>query len=390
MINFLPMAGKLKNQMRIKTGSLIFLSFAFFIFLAPRPLSAAENKRVILSYDFFNSSAYKNSPVQWQIFYNEDENLYDHDQGLFLKSDGDLYLVYPVSFDYGDYDRLNLTLFSSQPLEIKIIPDVTTTGYTNYELAENISAGDLPQKISTSLRLKFFKKPVENIGLRLISKKPADIVFQEISLEKMSRLEILAQGAKDYFRIAPHDSFTVNLFPTPRIWGRSALVYWLPFLFFAMYLFFYSFKWRRAAAIFLLAVWLIIDFRMTAEFFYNQWVDYQSFVKPPAAEKSLRNYGDFYQFADWLKETISGETAEINYYGSEVSHYPRLLQYLAYPLKVNHEGNNSKIFVFYKQSDIGFDPAGKKIYKNGQPLTGEGEIIAAYPDNYNSFIFQEK
>lgn len=390
MTNFLPMANGFKNKTRIKTGRLVFFVLVFLIFLAPRPLLAAGARQVILSYDFINSTAYKNSPVQWQIFYNQDENLYDGENGLKIKSDGDFYLVYPVSFSYRDFDRINLVLSSDQPLEITVVPDVTTTGYTNFELVKKIPAGSELQKTNISLRIKFFKETVDNIGLRFVSAKPADITLTEVSLEKMSPVEVLAQGFKDYFRVAPYNSFTVNLFPTPRIWGRSALVYFLPLILLFIWLLFFSKKWQKTAAIVLVVAWALIDSRMTYEFFFQHLADYQTFVKPPTAEKSLRNYGDFYQFADWLKINFGSEIKEINYYGGQSAHFPRLLQYLIYPIKIDNEGKSAKVFVFYQGQNIAFDPAGKRVYQNGQPLTGEGEIINIYVYDKDSFIFQEK
>lgn len=375
-----------------KISKLILAGFFLIVFVAlpPRPLLAAGAKQVILSYDFLNSAAYGNSPAQWKIFYNQDENLYDGENGLAIKSDGDFYLVYPVNFNYRDFDRINLVLSADQPLEITVVPDVTTTGYTNFELVKKISAGPELQKISLSLRIKFFRETVDNIGLRFVSPKPANITLAEISLEKMSPGGVLLQGFKDYFRVAPYNSFTVNLFPAPRIWGRPALVYFLPVIFIFIWLLFFSKKWQKTAAIVLIVVWALIDSRMTYEFFFQHLADYQTFVKPPAPEKSLRNYGDFYQFAGWLKENLSQDKLAINFFTGSSPHFPRLLQYLIYPIRVESEGKNGKTFVFYQGQDIAFDPAGKRVYKNGRPLTAEGEIVSIYVYNKDSFIFREK
>src|SRR3989344_4873781 len=101
----------------------IFLGFGAFLFLLP-VLALAAEKKIIFSPEFLTSQSYLNSANQWQIFNNTDEGLYPVGEGLLLKSDGDVYLVYPFQFSAKDYDRLKIKFFSDQDLEVNILPNV--------------------------------------------------------------------------------------------------------------------------------------------------------------------------------------------------------------------------------------------------------------------------
>ena len=371
--------------MKLKT--LTFLAAITLFFLLPA-MVWAKAERVIFSYDILTSVDYQKSDAQWQISNNSDEGLYGADGGLMLKSDGDPYLVYPVKFSYHDYDRLKLVLYSNQPLELTLIPNVSQHGLSSYDLVRSLAASDLYSVVEFSLRLPFFKDPVNELGLNFYSGEPASIVIQEISLEKSNPVQLLFQAVKDYWRISPYSPFTVNLFPTPQIFGHPALGYFLPFILILVWFFLFNRRWRKAAGILLLLLWILADLRMTYEFFSHSLADYQSFVKPPAAEKTLRTYEDFYQFADWLSANLPPGDAEINFYNFGSAHFPRLLQYLLYPVRVYDEEQNARIYVNYNRNNIVYNPKDGKLYESGSPLSGPGEIIAEY--NNNSFIFQEE
>ena len=365
----------------------IFLGFGALLFLLP-VLTLAAEKKIIFSPEFLTSQLYLNSANQWQIFNNIDEGLYPAEEGLLLKSDGDAYLVYPFQFSSKDYDRLRIKFFSDQSLAVTILPNVFTTAYHTFELNKKVSATSAAQEINFSLKLPFFSEPLDNLSINFKSQPPANIVIEEISLEKMDSAQLMLQAIKDYFRVAPYSPFSVNLFPAPRIFGRSALVYFLPIILVLVWLFLFAGRFRKIAAIILFGFWLLTDLRMSYEFFSYHFTDYQSYVKPPAAEKSLRNYEDFYQFSDWLKNNLSSADSAVNFYNFGSVHFPRLLQYLIYPVRVISEQPAGDIYVIYNRTDIVYNPADRKLHNLSGELSKAGEIVASY--NQNSFIFKEQ
>ncbi len=372
----------------------LFLSLALVFFLWPASPSLggpatglAKESKVIFSYDILASSDYQKSDAQWQISNNRDEGLYGTDGGLLLKSDGDPYLVYPIKFSYHDYDRLKIVLYSNQPLQLTLIPNISQHGLSSYDLVRSLPAGNSYLTVDFSLRLPFFKDPVNELGLNFYSGQPANIVIKEISLEKSNPVQLLSQAFKDFWRISPYSPFTVNLFPTPQIFGRPALIYFLPIILVLTWLILFKRRFWKISLALLFALWVLTDIRMSFEFFNYHLADYRSFVKPPTAEKTLRTYADFYQFADWLKNNLPPKE-EISFYNFGSVHFPRLLQYLVYPVVVYSNGEPTKFYVTYNRLDITYNASDQKLYQDGKELTGAGEIVSTY--NKNSFIFKEK
>jgi len=367
--------------------SFIFFSLLTLLFLLPGICLAGQEK-IIFSYDVLSSVEYQKSASQWQITQNSDSGLYKKDDGMMLKNDGGAYLIYPFVFSYHDYDQLKIIFYSDQPATILLVPDVTTIGSNSFELRKKVSAQESYQTIDFSLRHPFFKNKVQDIGLNFYTVLPSNLVIKEIVLVKLDFSEVILQVFKDYFLVAPYSAFTVNLFPTPRIFGHDALIYFLPLILLLAWLFFKSCRFRKIAGIILLLIWILIDCRMSYEFFVQGFDDYRNFVTPPQAEKKLRTYDDFYQFAGWLKDNLSKEYSEINFYGSGSVHLPRLLQYLAYPMLINNEENIGPVYVTYNRHDIVYNEAEKRLYQGDKPLSEVGELIANY--NKDSFIFVEK
>ncbi len=306
----------------------------------------------------------------WQVVADERTAVEPVAEGYLLKNFGTTNFVYTEVFGYRDYDRLLLVLQNSAPLQLRIIPDITTTANYTFENELAIPASASPRTYQFSLRYPNFRQ-INNFGIKFITAESAEILIQEISLEKASLWQNLGQAARDYFHAAPYSPFTVNVLATPRIFGRSAFVYFLPvFLGLAGLLF--SRRFRRGALWGLLALWLLTDFRMGYEFLRYQMADYQTWVKPPASQKVLRSYGNFYAFLDWLSKNLPAETAAVNFYSSDTAHFPRLAQYYLYPIRVFPESREmGAVYVIYQ--------------KPASPLPEEGRVIASFDEQ--SFIF---
>ncbi|NUM25076.1 MAG: hypothetical protein HUU49_00455 [Candidatus Buchananbacteria bacterium] len=375
--------GKYMHQkIKSKFFRLVVISGLALFFFAPAAFAATQ-KIIFDQRELTNSD----SASAWQIFNNTDESLYLRDGGLLLHSDGDAYLVYTGQFNYQQYDRMKLTIAVNQPVRLTVIPDVSTTGFNTYELRRYIQPASQPTTVDLSLRLPFFKNSISDLGINFFSEQPAEIIISQIILEKSGPAELFAVAVKDYLRVFEYSPFTVNVFAAPRIFGHPAAAYVMPIIIVLILLMVFSKRWRRLAMVLILVIWIITDARMTYEFFSYHLADYRSYVAPVVAEKRLRTYGDFYQFADWTTAHMQ-PGAMINFYKSGSAHFPRLLQYLTYPLVINDEGTEAKTYLVYNRKDIVYDESSRLLYLNGVAITGAGQVTDRY--NTYSFIFQEE
>lgn len=367
--------------------SKIFLLAIIFLFSPVFVLAATEAE--IFSQQYLQSSDYLNSGVEWGVYNNTETSLYKKDEGLLLRNDGDAYLVYPISFSYKDFDKLVITYSSDQPLDINIIPNVGSTAFSTYELRKKFPETNEVVQAEFSLRLPFFKSPTEDVGINFYSNRPSEVVIYDIKLVKNSPMETAGQFFRDYFNVSSYSPFTVNLLPTPRIFGYSAMIYFLPIVILLLLLLFLHprKKIKKIALIILISFWVFTDLRMIYEFLSYNVQDYQSYVAPAEPDKTLRNYADFYQFSNLVRDNVpAGE--EVNFYNFGSGHFPRILQYMIYPRIVKEGGQTGEYFAFYNFSDFSFNEEDNRIYRNDEPLTEAGEIIASLNDN--SFIFKIK
>ncbi len=360
----------------------LLLLFFLSLIIIPQVAFAAERKVIFSAETLADPSA-----IQWQISNNKDDSLYQKKEGFLLKSDGDAYLVYSMEFSYNDFDELVITLYSDQELEITVLADVSKEGLNTFEFKQVAKPSEEFKEYHFSLRHPFFKQ-VNDFGINFYSNGPSNIVLKEISLNKMGMAGFISQIFKDYFRIASYSPFTVNVFPTPRIFGHAAFMYFLPIFLILVWLLAFSPKYRTKAIIGLLILWIITDQRMGYEFARYQLYDYQTWVRPPVQEKMFRNYDDFYVFVDWLKKNLPSEKTAVNYYFFGPVQFPRILQYYLYPVEVYNQESKADTFVVLHRDDIKYNPADSRLYHGGKPISRVGDLKASYSDN--SFIFIEK
>ena len=325
---------------------------------------------------------------QWQISNDGDDYLYQQDDGFLLKDRGNAHLVYPLTFNYTDYDKLVVTFSTDQPIYVVVIPNISTTGFNTYELQKRVLPSPDFQTVEFSLRHHLFKDTLTDFGLNFFASRPANVVIKEIKLEKMSSAQVFVQAVKDYFLVAPYSPFTVNVIPTPRIFGHDAFIYLLPIFLVLAWLLFFSTKYRQAALVGLLILWLVTGLRLDYELFNYQKNDYQTWVKPPTPEKIFRNYGDLYVFIDWVKQNLPDDTLAINYYQIGSDYFPQIIQYYLYPTEVRLEASSAPVYVLFHQPNIKYNSEDNRLYRRQNPISNPGEIIATF--NNNSFIFSEK
>ncbi len=353
------------------------------IFFASPAIVFAATEKVIFNSDILQTD----TATFWQIFNTQSEEVTVVDDGVRFISDGDAFLVYSEPFSYHDYDRLLITLKSDQALDITVIPNVSTTGINTFELKQNLPASGALATLEFSLRLPLFEKPITDLGIHLESAAPATISVSQISLDNNGGVGLLTQAVRDYLRVAPYSPFTVNLIPTPRVFGHSATVYLLPIIAIALVLLLRSKKWRTPAVLLLLGLWVMTDLRMTYEFLTHRATDYQTYVTPAPADKHLRGYGNFYQFAEWVHQTLP-ERQTFNLLSDGSGHFPRIMQYLVYPQLVDAGARDNKTYVVYQRDDVRYNQDQQRLFINNEPLSALGTTTAVYGDD--AFIFQEQ
>lgn len=372
----------------MKQRNLILLFLLTFLLALPAFALASSKSQVIFSLDVLTDPIYQASSNQWQIANNTDEGLYAQSEGgMLLKSEGDPTIIYPISFGYKDFDKLIISFSTNKLTEVRVIPDITTTALNGPQFKKLVYPTGNVQKIEYSLRHRFFKDVKNDIGINFYTIKPANIIIHEIRLEKLNPIETASQVVVDYFTPAAYLPFTVNLFPAPFIFGRSAMAYFAPLLLVALFLLLRSNKWRKKAVIFLLAIFFLTDFRMAYEFLTYHITDYKTFVKPPVEEKVLRNYADFYSFSNWLGKSLPEDIESINYMSLGSADFPRILHYELYPLIINDDNFPSKFYAIYNRSDIRYSAHDRIIFDSDGPLSAVGELVDIFSEN--SFTFRE-
>lgn len=269
---------------------------------------------------------------------------------LLKLSAGVAYLVHPLD-PQNPTDELRVRLKSGGRGKLEIIANATTTGNYSYEFLEELYPSSEFKKYRFSLRHPFYKN-ARDFALKFTLAEDAEITFKEISLARHTTWQRMLAGGRDYFRTAPYSGFTVNVFPTPRIYGQSAFYYFLPIFIVLFLLALFSAKYRKKALVGLLILWLVTDLRMNYEFANYQIQDYKTWVKPVVSEKTLRTYGDFYVFAEWLQNNLPQDRKEITFYYLDNEHFPRLLQYYVYPVRVLPKTDEAKVVVVYHRQDI--------------------------------------
>lgn len=280
----------------------------------------------------------------WQAVSDKPFSFISREEGFLLKqSSGVAYLVHPLS--NGEVaDELIFSLKTDKALELTVIPNAAVGNYT-FEMQRRIQPSADFQEYQVSMRHPYFRG-APDLAIKLVATEPVAIVFREIRLNRLNFFGKISRALKDYWQTAPYSGFIVNLFPTPRVFGHEAFWYFLP-VFGLGFLLLFLRKLRKVGLVGLLVLWLVTVFRMDYEFIRYQIEDRRGLL-----EKDFRTYGDFYEFANWLKEYLPPEARKINFYYLENEHFPRLLQYYLYPVEVIAKGESGGWHVVYHKKDI--------------------------------------
>lgn len=347
-------------------------------------------EKILLDYDYLVEEYQRRESDEnkmWRAVKVEDFTVDSKRQNIILRGQGEMNLVSPndLNLSYKDFDALTINFFANQDLDLRIIPDISTTAKNTFELKKTIPAIKDFKEHNFSLRHPIFAGKVDHLGFNFISRDPVEIEIKSIKLYKKNFFGIIFQGIKDYFKTDTYSAYSSNFFPAPRIFGRFAFIYLFPAFLAGIFLFLRSKKYWEKGLIILAGLWLLTDLRMIYEFLSYQVYDYKTWVKPVYEKKIFRAENDFYQFADFVKERLPSDTEKVNFYGGPNDFFARKLQYLLYPIEVNFESQDAKIYVIYWDSSISFNSINERLYKDKEPISLKGVIIAPY---YNdSFIF---
>lgn len=145
-----------------------------------------------------------------------------------------------------------------------------------------------------------------------------------------------------------------------------------------------------------LILWLIYDFRETYGQFRIMEAIYRCYVKPPPADKTFSDMGNFYSFVDLCRKVIPPD-AQFHFYSEPDWPYDCRMHYFLYPRRMaSHTyGSNTldtkavPYYVVYDDPHIRYDPVGRRLHydrPDGTRLVSKaGAIVAEF--GRNSFIF---
>lgn len=134
------------------------------------------------------------------------------------------------------------------------------------------------------------------------------------------------------------------------------------------------------------AIWVLFDLRMGAEIIGYAVTDYQKFVAPPAAQKTLRTHENFYSIAEKLLPTIK-KFDQFVVVGPTPSPYYANLRYMAYPsvgMNTDADTSGATLWAIIKRPDIKVNGQ-RLVADDGTVIAGSGTVIERY--DAGSFLY---
>ncbi len=199
---------------------------------------------------------------------------------------------------------------------------------------------------------------------------------------------------------------SINSLNGPGIFGKS-FVSWLNILAIAVLLpaaFFYlrargQGKTRVVlrAALSLLAIWVVYDVRESFSQYQTVKEIHDSYIQPPAGEKTFPALGNFYGFVDLCREVIP-ETAQYNFSSLPMWPFDCRIQYFLYPRGIKSStwnrylpGNKIPYHAVYQNPGIRHDRETGRLISQGEDggsfISPPGRILSRF--DADSFIFLE-
>lgn len=138
----------------------------------------------------------------------------------------------------------------------------------------------------------------------------------------------------------------------------------------------------RRAAMLVLGAWIVLDLRMGAELLTWFSRDFRSYVVAEEGERTLRNFGRFHDFAEFVRPLVADRKSYVLFTPRAYPEVPHM-RYFTYPA-VPGQDTNDDMWVIYNRPDIAV--INSRLTLDGQPVTDEGTVIGRFDDA--SFVFQ--
>ncbi|MSR67972.1 hypothetical protein EXS65_04095 [Candidatus Peribacteria bacterium] len=144
---------------------------------------------------------------------------------------------------------------------------------------------------------------------------------------------------------------------------------------------------RRAILIgssLVLALWVLFDLRMGAEFLASMIHDARSYILSSEQSRTFRDRDRFYDFAKFAKLYVSDRESYV-FLAEQQWPYLGNMRYLTYPAIPGIAYDTDDTWIIYHRSDVGINDAGQ-LTIDAQPVTNAGKILGRFDDT--SFVFR--
>lgn len=140
----------------------------------------------------------------------------------------------------------------------------------------------------------------------------------------------------------------------------------------------------KAFGFVVLTVWILMDLRMGSEFL--TWVNHDRtrYISATREERSFRDRGQFYDFAEAVKPFVSDRTSYV-FFAQQAWPYLGNMRYLTYPSIPGINVEEDDTWVIYDRPDLKVSAEGQ-ITVSGDPVSKTGRILFDYGEG--SFVFR--
>ena len=301
-------------------------------------------------------------------------------------------ILSPPKLDVTSANQLRLSFLSTTDLDIGLntnireLEDGQLIGDVNYRFNYKIKGGSKIQQITFPLQDESFGSADNQIMIKFTSPKSSDSIevdVYEIIAEDLGLFGLVGRATKDYFKFDQYMPYTVNLMPTPEIFGQPAGLWFAPIVLVAAWFILRQKKYTGAALIVLAVLLVAADLRAMAEFSSYTINDTKEYVQPKPLVKNFRADRQLAGFTSLLNKHIQ-PTDSIRYLPGRHDDSEGKLRYALYPTRLTPE---APTIVVYRNPDIKFNSDDKKLYENGEAISATGILIDEFAEG--SFIFRE-
>ena len=248
-----------------------------------------------------------------------------------------------------------------------------------------------------------YRDTIERISL-YFGGRPGWVEIDFIEVRPFSLSLYLSDQWREFWLSRHLHPGTINSLQSPQIFNKP-FVTWLNKLLLIILviglIFYFKTKHSKRVKIAtkiglaVLIIWIIYDIRETYSMFTIAKDIYESYVKPPPAEKTFPALGDFYRMVDFAEKHIPLNESYNFYQGWP---FDCRLKYYLYPRRINCNttsnivpGEPTPYHLIYRNPEILYDPVSRRLIsregRNRTYISAPGRIISRMgPATY---IFRE-